>query len=101
MFRDNDGSTIGILSLVQDVTNSKQAELDLKEAESKFRNLVEESMVGVYIIQNENIVYANPVFAEIFGYNHAEMEGEFSIEKIVHIDDLQKVIDNISIRIEG
>ena len=101
VLRDVDGRTIGIMSLVQDVTRRKQAELDLQEAEAKFRNLVEESMVGVYIIQEEKFAYVNPRFAQIFGYTPVEINEAFDPEKIVHIDDQQKVMDNIRFRIEG
>ena len=101
VLRDGDNRTIGIMSLVQDVTRRKQAEHDLQEAEAKFRNLVEESMVGVYIIQEEKFAYINPRFAQIFGYTPGEINEAFDPEKIVHIDDQQKVLDNIRSRIEG
>ncbi|MGD8192192.1 ATP-binding protein [Brevibacillus ginsengisoli] len=46
----------------------------LIEAEARYRGLVEESPVGVFILQNEKLVYVNPRFAEIFGYTVEEME---------------------------
>ena len=44
-----------------------------RTAEAKFRGLVEQSLAGIYIIQNEQFVYVNPKFAEIFGYTPEEM----------------------------
>jgi diguanylate cyclase (GGDEF)-like protein/hemerythrin-like metal-binding protein/PAS domain S-box-containing protein len=39
-----------------------------KTAEAKFRGLVEQSLVGIYIIQDDQFVYVNPKFAAILGY---------------------------------
>jgi PAS domain S-box-containing protein len=101
VLRDHTGKTIGIMSLVQDVTGKKQAELALQEAEQKFRNLVEQSMVGVYIVQDEKLVYTNPRFAQIFGYEVNEFTETFSLQNIVHKDDIEKVLTHIRSRIAG
>ena len=101
VLKDHKGNTIGIMSLVQDVTSRKRAEFDLQEAESKFRSLVEQSMVGVYIIQDEKLVYVNPRFAQIFGYNSEQINSQFIPETIVHVDDREKVLNHVRSRIEG
>lgn len=44
-----------------------------QQSESKFRLLVEKSLVGVYIIQDDKFAYVNPRMAEIFGYQPEEM----------------------------
>ena len=36
--------------------------------EDRFRALVEQSLTGIYIIQDQQLVYANQAMAEIFGY---------------------------------
>ncbi|MDB5203175.1 MAG: domain S-box protein [Ferruginibacter sp.] len=101
VFRDDDGKPIGVMSIVQDVTARRTIELELQEAESKFRNLVEESMVGVYIIQDEKLVYVNPCFAETFGYHGDAINENFPPETIVHPDDRPRVLEHIRSRIEG
>jgi PAS domain S-box-containing protein len=45
----------------------------LAETEEMYRNPVEHSPVGVYLQQDGIIRYANPRFAEIFGYSLAEI----------------------------
>ncbi|WP_262967291.1 HD domain-containing phosphohydrolase [Methylobacter psychrophilus] len=40
----------------------------LKDSEARFRILVEQSIAGVYIIQEGKLIYVNPRFAEILGY---------------------------------
>lgn len=62
----------------------------IKEAELKFRALVEKSMVGVYIIQNKTFSYINPRMAEIFGYTIEEMQG-MDIETIIHPEYHHKI----------
>ena len=44
----------------------------LRAAEERFRGLVEQSIAGIYVVQNDKYVYVNPRFAEIFGYGSAE-----------------------------
>ena len=51
------------------IDERKKAEEELKESEEKFRSLVEESLVGVFILQNNQFKYVNPRFERIFGYN--------------------------------
>jgi len=44
-----------------------------QQGEAKFRSLVEQSLVGVYVIQDGRFVYSNPRMANIFGYSIEEM----------------------------
>lgn len=58
---------------IRDITTRKNAENKLREAESRFRALVEQSLAGVYIMQGKRFTYVNPQFAAIFGYSAADM----------------------------
>jgi PAS domain S-box-containing protein len=87
VLKDEEGKVTGILSLVKDVTDRRKMELDLIEAESKFRTLVEQSLVGVYILQGEKFVYVNPRFAEIFGYEEGEITNSNEPYMIVDPED--------------
>jgi PAS domain S-box-containing protein/putative nucleotidyltransferase with HDIG domain len=44
------------------------SEKSLLESEQRFRGLVEQSLSGIYIIQDGKYVYANPRLAEILGF---------------------------------
>jgi len=44
---------------------SERAAADLRAAELKFRRLVEQSLVGIYIVQDDRWIYVNPKFAQI------------------------------------
>jgi len=54
--------------LAHDVTARRRAERQLLESEARFRGLVEQSIAGIYIIQDGKFAYVNPRFAEIRGY---------------------------------
>ncbi len=101
VLKDSKGNVTGIMSLVQDVTNKKRIESSLKEAEEKFRNLVEQSMVGVYIMQDTKCAYANPRLEEITGYSNDELMSMDSILEIFHEDDREKVMRNFLERYSG
>lgn len=67
--QDNDGQVIGIFGISRDITSFKRAEADLREREGLFRALVEQSLAGIYIIQQGRLCYINPCFAHLFGYD--------------------------------
>ncbi len=51
-----------------------------------FGALVEQSLVGTFVVENEHIVYANPRAAEIFGRPIDALLG-LKLDQVVHPDD--------------
>jgi len=88
-------------SFISDITNRKKAENELIEAEEKFRNLVEKSSVGVYIIQKGKYMYVNPKFATIFGYEQRELINSVSVESLAHQPYTELIRNNMRKRVEG
>jgi PAS domain S-box-containing protein/putative nucleotidyltransferase with HDIG domain len=66
-----DGETL-IQGFHRDITKRKQAEQELRTAEEQFRGLVEQSIAGIYIVQDGKFAYVNPRFAEIRGFASAD-----------------------------
>lgn len=64
----------------------------LGESESKYRALVEESMVGVFLIQEKQFVFVNPRVAELFGYHQEEMISTFDPLDLVAPVDRDRVL---------
>lgn len=45
----------------------------LRESELKYSNLVEQSLIGVYLVQDDVFKYVNEKFCEIFGFSSEEL----------------------------
>lgn len=88
------GEIGGIIMFTEVITEQKEAEI-------KFRNLVEKSLVGVYIIQNGKYAYVNPKFAGIFGYSQEELINTMPVDAVVLEEDRPVVLKNIRERMEG
>jgi PAS domain S-box-containing protein len=86
--------------LHQEIIERIKAEKNISEAEEKFRTLVEFSLVGIYIIQDEKFVYTNPKFEEIFGYAPDEFIGS-NIYDAIHPDYIDTVRGNIKKRVDS
>jgi PAS domain S-box-containing protein len=84
-----------MLCVATDITTRKVAEEALKEAESKYRSLVEKAPVGVYIIQEARFVYVNPRMSEIFGYTVEELLN-MEIKNLFVTEDRPLIEKNIS-----
>ena len=73
---------------------------ELITSEVKFRTLVEQSIVGIYIIQDDQFVYVNPRMAEIFGWSEEEMTSRTLYDFIVP-EDHALVRENIRKQTSG
>ncbi len=71
--RDSQGNIIAGIEVVRDLTARRKTEDALRLAEEKFRNLVEHSLVGIYIFQDGMFPYVNPRAADVFGYTQEEI----------------------------
>ncbi len=78
-----------------DITEKIEAERKLKESEEKFRNITEQSLVGISIIQDGRYKYFNKRFCEMSGYSPEEINSWVSNEfaKVVHPDDRDFVME--------
>lgn len=97
--RAADGRRIA-MSMAADVTDRERTEQALQESEERFRGLVEQSLAGIYIVDNERLTYANPRTAEIFGYLPREIIGK-PVSELVAPEDRELVRGNIARRIAG
>lgn len=62
-----------VLLTLQDISDRKEAELELKKSEEKFRNLIENAPVGIALISQQGIIRdANAAVAGLFGFDSKE-----------------------------
>jgi PAS domain S-box-containing protein len=89
--------------LVSYLTERKRMEEALRESEEKYRNLVEQSLQGTFVIQDMRIVFSNQAFANMSGYTLEEIYSLSSQElmNIVHPDDQKRVWDRFREGLEG
>ncbi len=72
-----------------------------KESEEKFKSFTEQSITGVYLLQNGDFKYVNPKFADIFGYTTDECLEKMFFPRLVYPEDLAKVKAQIQKREAG
>ncbi|MFX0072110.1 MAG: PAS domain S-box protein, partial [Candidatus Hermodarchaeota archaeon] len=63
------------VELIIDITERKKAEQKLMESEEKFRTFTEKSLLGIAVLQDNIIKYANDRMAEMSGYSVEEILG--------------------------
>ena len=91
----------GVIEYIRDIAERKRAEEALATAENKFRSLVEQSLVGAYIIQDSKFVYVNPKMANIFGYTQEELTSGVSHLDLTAEKDRPLAAENVRKRVIG
>ncbi len=99
--KDEKGAIVAGIEIVRNITERRKAEEGLRAAEEKFRSLVEQSITGIYIIQDGRLVYVNPKCSEIFGCTVEEMLAAPSVLDFIAEEDRPLVAENIRKRISG
>jgi len=82
------------------VSKLEEKNTELMAAEVKFRALVEQSIVGIYIVQDDQFVYVNPGMTGIFGWSEEEMTSR-TLSDFVVPQDQALARENIRRRISG
>jgi PAS domain S-box-containing protein len=83
-----DGCVEGLLFSLVDVTERKRAELERKADEQRFRALMEDLPVGIFIVQDGRIVFRNHEQERLFGSLPDDFE--FRNHPDIHPDDTGK-----------
>ncbi|MDA3790354.1 MAG: PAS domain S-box protein [Desulfobacula sp.] len=93
--KDVDGRSIGMASLVHDITERKQTEEALKESEERLKTILSATPdpIVIYSSQGET-EYLNPAFVEVFGWTLDELRGK----RIPFVPDNQKQITSEKIK---
>ncbi len=72
-----------------------------RSGNSKFQALVEQSLAGIYIIQDDRFVYVNPAFTRMLGYDHPnQIVGSLRVSDLVAPADRDTVLKQLQLRFE-
>jgi PAS domain S-box-containing protein len=85
-----------MVSFLRDISARKRDEEALKKSEALFRKLIELAPEAVTVSREEHrIVYANPRFLELLGYDRLEGRATKNLE-LVHPDDLARIPERLA-----
>jgi len=97
--------TVSLLKIVGEIfvnaLERKRSGLGLKESEKKYQRLVDNSLTGIYITQNQIIRFCNRKFAEIFGFDRPEELIGMSIRNLVSPESWKTVDRQVRLRETG
>jgi PAS domain S-box-containing protein/putative nucleotidyltransferase with HDIG domain len=90
-----------VQGVVRDISERREAEMNLRESEERYRELVEKAGAAILIDDREGrFKYCNKRLAEMFGFSLDEMHTK-SIRSIVHPRDINRVLKIHQDRIQG
>lgn len=94
---DQKGNITGILGIAKDINKRKIAEQKLRESEEQFRTISEQSIMGICVIQDNQVKYLNNTLAKILGYTTKEILSWdlADIREILYPDDRPIVIKEL------
>lgn len=89
-FKDENGELLGIVEDLNDITDIKEKEKQLRDSEGKYRDLVENINEVIYSVNNDGIVtYISPAVESLTGYRPEEIIG-IPFASFIHSEDLDK-----------
>ena len=95
-FIDEQGQKKGII-ISRDITERKNTEQKLVESEEKFRQISEQALLGIAIIQDGQIKYINNAALAVNEYTREEVLSwkDYELFKTIHPDDIQYMMHKL------
>lgn len=82
-----------------------RAQRSLRESEEKYRNLIENSLQGILIVQPSTpfILFANSRISDILGFSIEELTSLSleEVERLIHPEDREKIFNRLRDRLAG
>ncbi len=94
--KNHENQVIGLIGVLNDISERKRVEHALKTSEEKFRNLAETAVDAIIIIDiDEKLVFCNRSLERIFEYSEEEILGEY-LDTLIpkkYMEDFQLKLD--------
>jgi PAS domain S-box-containing protein len=101
LMKDKRGRPTGMMTIMHDISDRKRAAAAFQEAEKKYRELVDVSLMGIYITQNHILKFCNQRLAEIFGYDRPQDLLGIHISKLTLPESWPVVDQQVKLRESG
>lgn len=73
---------------------------ELEQSERKYRSVVNNSLEGIFVVQDEGLAWANPAIEDISGYKWEDIE-QMKFLDLVSPEDRLMVLENYKKRLKG
>ncbi|MBN1435473.1 MAG: PAS domain S-box protein [Sedimentisphaerales bacterium] len=100
LVEDDLGNATGIIGTLQDITERKMVEDELKASEARFHILSDVAVEGIVIHEDENILDINKRYTEMFGYNVDELRAVGIVGTVIP-EYRERLANNIASGYEG
>jgi diguanylate cyclase (GGDEF)-like protein/PAS domain S-box-containing protein len=95
LVHDEEGEPLYFVSQIQDISERKRAEQKIRDAEQRYRTLVEQIPAVTYIDPVDDphtSLYTSPQIEEMLGYTPQEWQTEKLWPKCLHSDDRERIL---------
>jgi PAS domain S-box-containing protein len=91
-FKNRNGEIDGYVVIQQDITERNRMQEALEKSEKKYKTLVENSLEGITIIRDNQILFANDTYCKMLGYTRDELYNMPSVNTL-HPEDRVKAFE--------
>ncbi|MCL6263813.1 EAL domain-containing protein [Craterilacuibacter sp. RT1T] len=91
---DSHGHPAGIGTIGSDISLRYQEEKQKRESMEKYRAVVEQSLVGIFIQQDGLLIYLNPTLAQMGGYSVDELQN-VPLDSMLVEDEVERINQQI------
>jgi len=87
---DESGNVVQMIEYALNISDRKKAEQKLIESEEKFRTIAERTLMGILILQDNQVKYINEALLNLFEYSQNEILNweTDDLTKLIHLEDL-------------
>ncbi|MDO9035381.1 MAG: PAS domain S-box protein [Methanoregula sp.] len=98
---DNKGNVAGAIESIRDITELKQVQDEVRNAEERYRTIFENTGTATVLIEENTVIsLANEEFERLSGYPRQEIEGKKSWTEFVVKEDLDRMLAQHRLRRE-
>lgn len=95
------GTFVRMIGVVQDVTERKRAEEQLRQSEERFRGIFENAATGIALVEMQGkFQQCNPAYLEMLGYTQDELR-TMHFKEIIYPDDRAPTLAKIEELLRG